>query len=118
MLLPDRGRGLHLPDAAHFLSPIEWITPDSPPTLVTSSARDFLYRANLNLADRVRRSGVPLDALFLGREARNARHTWQQNAALAESLPVYARLQDFVGRVTSATATGATEAEAPLGRAA
>jgi len=103
LLLPDRGRGLHLQDAAHFLSPVEWITPDSPPTLVTSSTRDFLYRANLNLADRVRRAGVPLDTLFLGREARNARHTWQQNAALAESQPVYQHLQHFVARVAGST---------------
>ncbi|PVZ94495.1 alpha/beta hydrolase [Amnibacterium flavum] len=104
MLLPDRARGLtrsRLIDAAHFLSPVEWLDASAPPTLVTSSARDFLYRANLNLAARLREHGTDVDSLFLGREAVRARHTWQQDASLPESQLVYRRLQEFVGRVAA-----------------
>jgi acetyl esterase len=102
MLLPERGRGQRLEDAARFLSPVEWVGPDFPPTFISSSPRDFLYRANRNLEERLRAHHVPVDALFLGAEARAARHTWQQDAAHPDSPVVYRRLQSFVRRVCSA----------------
>lgn len=101
MLLPDRGRGLRLDEAARYLSPVEWVGPGFPPTFISSSERDFLYRANRNLADRLRAHGVQVDALFLGPEARAARHTWQQDAGHQHSPVVYERLQAFVARVCS-----------------
>jgi acetyl esterase/lipase len=114
MLLPDRGRGQRLDEAARYLSPVEWVGPGFPPTFISSSERDFLYRANRNLAARLREHGVEVDALFLGREARAARHTWQQDAAHQHSPVVYERLQAFVRRVCGGVpaATAATVEEA------
>jgi acetyl esterase/lipase len=101
MLLPERGRGQRLHEAARYLSPVEWVGPDFPPTFISSSTRDFLYRANRNLAEELAAHGVPVDALFLGDEARAARHTWQQDAAHPHSPVVYQRLQAFVARVSA-----------------
>jgi acetyl esterase len=101
MLLPNNGRGAPLDEAARYLSPIEWVNEQHPPTLITSSVRDFLYRANTNFAARLRSVNVPVETLFLGKEARNARHTWQQNALYPESQAVYSKLHSFVDRVAS-----------------
>ena len=49
ILLPGRGRGLAGPafrEAAHYLSPVEWVSAGFPATFVSSSARDFLRRAS------------------------------------------------------------------------
>ncbi|MCU1423559.1 MAG: esterase [Microbacteriaceae bacterium] len=101
ILLPHRGRGRSLRDAARYLSPIEWVGPGYPPVLVTTSERDYLYEANLNFADRLRTHGVDVESLIFDRSRRNTEHTWQQNARLPESQEVYARLQHFVARVAS-----------------
>jgi len=105
MLLPTAKRtlrGAAFRDAARFLSPVEWLSPDFPETLVTTSARDFLHRASVTLVERLRGHGVPVESLVLDRAERGARHTWQQDAALPESQTVYRLLQAFVRRVTAA----------------
>ncbi|HEY0260495.1 MAG TPA: alpha/beta hydrolase [Lacisediminihabitans sp.] len=99
MLLPHRGRGVSLRRAARFLSPIEWVDRGDPPVFLTTSERDYFYRANLNYVARLRERGVPVDTLIYERSSRNTEHTWQQNAAFPESQEVYRRLQEFIGRV-------------------
>lgn len=101
MLLPGRHRGPLLPTTLRYLSPIEWVGPDFPPTFISSSSRDFLHAASRSLHRRLEADGVPVDALFLGPEARRARHTWQQDAAHPDSPAVYRRLQAFIARVCS-----------------
>lgn len=103
ILLPHRGRGRSLRDAARYLSPIEWVGPGYPPVLVTTSERDYLYRANLNFVERLRAHDVDVELLVFDRSRRNTEHTWQQNARLPESQEVYARLQGFVARVAERT---------------
>ncbi|MCU1409953.1 MAG: esterase [Rhodoglobus sp.] len=96
MLLPGRGRGQHLERAARFLSPIEWIDRNYPPVFVTTSRRDYLYRANLNFIAALRDHGVGVETLV----DDDALHTWQQDSRHPASAEVYSRLQQFVGRVT------------------
>ncbi len=101
MLLPGRGRGEHLERAARFLSPIEWIDSNYPPVLVTTSRRDYLYRANLNFIAALRQHGVGVETLV----DDEAMHTWQQDSRHPASAEVYRRLQEFVRSVTG-TVTG------------
>lgn len=96
MLLPNRGKGQSLSAAARFLSPIEWVSPDFPPVLVTTSEQDFFYEANHNFADALREHGVEVEWLSYPRSVRNTRHTWQQDYRYPESQEVYRRLQSFV----------------------
>lgn len=102
MLLPLGTHGLPLQRAARYLSPIEWVAAGHPPVFVTTSERDFFYRANLNFIARLRACGVAVDALVFDRARVNTEHTWQQDAAFPESQEVYRRLQEFVRRVTGA----------------
>jgi acetyl esterase len=95
MLLPERGRGLHLPRAARYLSPIEWVHEGYPPVFVTTSRKDFFYRANLNFIRALEKHRVPVDSHFDHR----ARHTWQQDSRHPSSSAVYERLQAFVSKV-------------------
>ena len=97
MLLPGRGRGQHLERAARFLSPIEWIDRNYPPVLVTTSRRDYLYRANLNFIAELHRHGVGVETLV----DDEALHTWQQDSRHPASAEVYSRLRAFVGAVTA-----------------
>jgi acetyl esterase len=99
MLLPQRGRGLLLAEAARYLSPIEWVGPKFPPVFITTSEQDPFYRANLNFISRLRARSVPVDVLIYDRASRNTRHTWQQDYRYPESQEVYRRLQKFVNRV-------------------
>jgi acetyl esterase/lipase len=101
MLLPGRGKGLHLPHAARFLSPIEWLNDEYPPVLVTTSRRDYLYRANLNFVDALERHEVPVELLV----DDTALHTWQQDSRHPASSEVYRRLQSFVHRVAPSRVT-------------
>lgn len=96
MLLPGRGRGQHLEHAARFLSPIEWVDRNYPPVFVTTSRRDYLYRANLNFIAALRHHGVGVETLV----DDDALHTWQQDSRHPASAEVYRRLQEFVGSVT------------------
>jgi acetyl esterase/lipase len=105
MLLPTHRHGLGLRAAARYLSPIEWVGAGHPPVFVTTSERDYFYRANLNFVDRLREVGVPVETVIFERSRRNTEHTWQQNAKFPESQEVYGRLQDFVRRVTSTKQT-------------
>lgn len=98
MLLPGRGRGESLSDASRFLSPIEWLGSAFPPVLVTTSRRDFFYRANLNFIAALRRHVVPVESLVHD----EAVHTWQQDTRHPASGEVYSRLQAFVRRVSVA----------------
>lgn len=100
MLLPGRGKGLSLRRAARWLSPIEWLDASFTPVLVTTSERDFFYRANLNFVAALRGHGVHVDTLVFDRSAKRTEHTWQQDARHAESQQVYRLLQDFVRRMT------------------
>jgi acetyl esterase/lipase len=103
MLLPGRGRGVDLPPAARYLSPIEWLGSTYPPVLVTTSRRDFFYRANLNFIAALRRHRVPVQS-FVSEEAQ---HTWQQDSWHPASLEVYRRLQAFVRAVGTPAAARA-----------
>lgn len=103
MLLPGRGRGEHLERAARFLSPIEWIDAHYPPVFVTTSRRDYLYRANLNFIAALRAHGVGVETLV----EEDALHTWQQDSRHPASAEVYRRLQHFVRNVTGRSAVPA-----------
>jgi acetyl esterase len=85
--------------AAHFLSPIEWLDAGYPPVFVTTSERDYFYRANLNFVASLRRYSIPVETLIYEKTNANAQHTWQQNYRYPESQEVYRRLQAFVRRV-------------------
>jgi acetyl esterase len=101
MLLPGKGKGLTLVRASRWLSPIEWLDDTFPPVLITTSERDFFYKANLNFAETLRRHGVPAQVMVFPRAVRNAEHTWQQNYRYPESQAVYRRLQRFVRSLTA-----------------
>ena len=104
MLLPERDRGLSLRAAATFLSPIEWLDKGFPPVFITTSERDYFYRANLSFIEALRRRSVLVDTVIYGRHRRNTRHTWQQDASHPESQEVYKRLGVFVRKVAAPTA--------------
>ena len=42
---------------ARWLSPIEWLWPEHPPVLVTTSRQDMIYDASRNFAATARASG-------------------------------------------------------------
>jgi acetyl esterase len=92
-----------LREAAGFLSPIEWLSPDFPPVFVTTSERDYFYRANLNFVEKLRAEGIPVETLIYERARANTEHTWQQNYRYPESQEVYRHLQDFARRVAPPT---------------
>lgn len=98
MLLPAGIASSALRAASRYLSPIEWVDPTFPPTLVTTSRPDPFYRASLNFAAALRRHRVPVEVHV----DEDAQHTWQQDSHHPRSADVYARLQDFVGRVALA----------------
>ncbi|WP_241981895.1 alpha/beta hydrolase, partial [Cryobacterium sp. TMT3-29-2] len=110
ILLPERGRGVVLRTAARFMSPIEWLDSGFPPVLVTTSERDYFYRANLNFIAALRRRSIAVDTLIYDRKQANTRHTWQQDAAHPESQEVYRRLGAFVRRVAGVPAAAAAVA--------
>ena len=95
-----RERARALVSAARFLSPIEWLDATFPPVFVSTSERDYFYRANLNFIRALRKQNIRVDTLIFGKRNPNARHTWQQDARHPESQEVYRRLQEFVHRVT------------------
>jgi acetyl esterase len=97
---PAHRRAATLRRAARYLSPIEWLGPRFPPVFISTSERDYFFRANLNFMAGLRRNGVAVDALVYDRKSRNAVHTWQQNFRHEESQAVYRRLQCFVSAVT------------------
>lgn len=107
MLLPERSRGMSLRDAARFLSPIEWLDKGFPPVFITTSERDYFYRANLNFIEALRRRSILADTVIYGRHRTNTRHTWQQDARHPESQEVYRRLGSFVRKVAALPAHAA-----------
>jgi hypothetical protein len=68
---------------------------------LTSSRRDFFYRANLNFLGALHRHQVPFETHF----DHAASHTWQQDSHHPASGEVYERLQGFVKLVTSGSRT-------------
>ncbi len=96
--------------AARFLSPIEWLRPEFPPVFVSTSERDYFFRANVNFIRALRRMNILVDTLIFSRRSTRATHTWQQDPRRPESQEVYRRLQEFVRRVT-APALAATSAQ-------
>ncbi len=108
MLLPHPGATAtgrrtrsELRRAAAYLSPIEWLDSAFPPVFVSTSERDYFYRANLNFIARLREHGVRVDSLVYDRANANTLHTWQQDSRYPESQEVYQRLQGFVREVTA-----------------
>ena len=107
MLLPhghegaDPGKRHRLREAAHFMSPIEWLDSRCPPVFITTSERDFFYASNLNLIARLKEHGVPVDSLVYGWDSANTEHTWQQNFRHPESQEVYRRLSSFITTVAA-----------------
>ncbi|MEO7091428.1 MAG: alpha/beta hydrolase [Cryobacterium sp.] len=101
MLLPEHGRGLALRAASRFMSPIEWLDSGFPPVFVTTSERDYFYRANLNFIAALRRRSITVDTLIYDRKRANTHHTWQQDARHPESQEVYRQLGAFVRKVAS-----------------
>jgi acetyl esterase len=113
MLLPSEGlprrRSLRLRQAreaaerlkaaAGFVSPIEWLDNRHPPVFVTTSERDFFYRANVNFIERLRNHDVSVETLIYPWENANTEHTWQQDYRYPESQEVYRRLRAFVRNV-------------------
>ena len=108
MLLPGAARSVtreQLRRAVRPLSPIEWVDESFPPVFLTTSERDYFYRANLNFLRRLRERGVHVEELIYDRDTPNTLHTWQQFAGFPESQEVYRRLQAFV-RAVAAPARG------------
>lgn len=99
MLIPARFDG-SLKQASRYLSPIEWVHPDYPPVLVTTSRPDPFYRANLNFIAELRRHNVPVEVHV----DEAAQHTWQQDSRHPASGEVYGRVQAFVRAVTTPAA--------------
>ncbi len=101
MLMPAGGSKsrLRLREAAHYMSPIEWLDARCPPVFITTSERDFFYAANLNLIASLERHGVAVDQLVYSWSRANTEHTWQQNFRFPESQEVYRRLQSFIWKV-------------------
>lgn len=97
MLLPGRSDGDGLVRRARWLSPIEWLWPEHPPVLVTTSRRDIFYTASRNFADAARALGVTV----VEHVDERAQHTWQQDTRHPASTPVYAQLRAFVTAVTA-----------------
>jgi acetyl esterase len=104
MLLPGGARGTtreQLRRASAPLSPIEWLDRGFPPVFVTTSDRDYFYRANLNFIARLREHGIRVRELIYDRSTPNTAHTWQQFGGYPQSQEVYRRLREFVGEVTA-----------------
>lgn len=95
--------------AAAFMSPIEWLDAGHPPVFVSTSERDFFYRANLNFIERLRQHAVPVDTLVYDWSSTNTEHTWQQDYRYPESQEVYRRLHAFVRKVTRQAAAPAAD---------
>ena len=117
MLLPGyrrhRMKPASLQRASRWISPIEWVDENFPPVLVTTSERDIFYRANVNFVEAAERAGVPVEFVSYGWDSR-AEHTWQQDAAHPGSAEVYARLQDFIGKVSSRAQSAGASGSSPL----
>lgn len=94
--------------AARFLSPIEWLRPEFPPVFISTSERDYFFRANVNFIRALRRMNILADTLIFSRRSTRATHTWQQDPRRPESQEVYRRLQEFVRRVTAPVLAGAS----------
>ncbi|MEF2976679.1 alpha/beta hydrolase [Subtercola sp. YIM 133946] len=101
LLHPRAAATRSLRAAATYLSPIEWVKAGHPEVFVSTSELDYFYESNLRFVSRLRAALVPVETLVYGRENRNARHTWQQNFRYPESQAVYARLSEFIQRVTA-----------------
>lgn len=97
MLLPRPTTKDGLVARARWLSPIEWLWPDHPPVLVTTSRQDMFYDASRNFAAAARALGIRVDEHVDER----AQHTWQQDVRHPSSAPVYAKLAEFVRSVTA-----------------
>ena len=97
MLLPLATNRDGLVTRARWLSPIEWLWPDHPPVLVTTSRQDMFYDASRNFAAAARALGIRVDEHVDER----AQHTWQQDVRHPASAPVYAKLAEFVRSVTA-----------------
>lgn len=89
-----------LREAAHFMSPIEWLDSRCPPVFVTTSERDFFYDSNMNFIRALDEHGVCVDSLVYGWDNTNTEHTWQQNFRYPESQEVYRQLHSFIIKVT------------------
>ena len=100
MLLPERTGRDGLVAGARWLSPIEWLWPDHPPVLVTTSRHDMFFDASRNFAAAARALGIRVDEHIDDR----AQHTWQQDVRHPASAPVYAKLTEFVRSVTTVAA--------------
>ncbi|WP_224083982.1 MULTISPECIES: alpha/beta hydrolase [unclassified Arthrobacter] len=98
-----------LRSAAGFLSPIEWLDGTHPPVFLTTSERDYFYRANLNFIERLQQHDVPVDALIYPWDSLNTEHTWQQDYRYPESQEVYRRLHAFVRGVAERSTGPAPE---------
>ena len=104
MLLP-RGEGAardrhRLREAAHYMSPVEWLDARCPPVFITTSERDFFYHSNMNFIRLLVQHGVSVDSMVYGWGSSSTEHTWQQNFRYPESQEVYRRLQSFITKVT------------------
>ncbi|WP_253901528.1 alpha/beta hydrolase [Arthrobacter sp. PAMC 25486] len=104
MLLP-RGEAAatdrhKLREAAHYMSPIEWLDSRCPPVFITTSERDFFYHSNMKFIRLLGEHGVAVDSMVYGWGNSNTEHTWQQNYRYPESQEVYRRLESFITKVT------------------
>jgi len=97
---PDTARHHKLREAAHFMSPIEWLDSRCPPVFITTSERDFFYDSNMNFIRLLGEHGVSVDSLVYDWHSTNTEHTWQQNFRYPESQEVYRRLGSFISKVT------------------
>lgn len=97
---PEKAGHHKLREAAHFMSPIEWLDSRCPPVFVTTSERDFFYDSNMNFIKLLGEHGVSVDSLIYGWGSANTEHTWQQNFRYPESQEVYRRLESFITKVT------------------
>ena len=96
----ESARHYRLREAAHFMSPIEWLDSRCPPVFITTSERDFFYDSNMNFIRTLSEHGVHVDSMVYGWSSSNTEHTWQQNFRYPESQEVYRRLESFITRVT------------------
>lgn len=95
-----RDRHHRLREAAHYMSPIEWLDSRCPPVFITTSERDFFYHSNVKFIKQLGEHGVTVDSMVYGWGHANTEHTWQQNFRYPESQEVYRRLESFITKVT------------------
>jgi acetyl esterase/lipase len=78
------------------LDPRRWLAAGMPPTLVVTSAADFLEPSGRAFAQASQAAGLPVTLVDYDDSHPSCVHSWQLDPSLAESQEVYDLVTDFV----------------------